>query len=375
MPYDWSREDLTGKWLGEIGRQLLVIATELRKGKRPLSSFLIVDSVVGDINKIKSRLSTLEDPNGLELVTIEYLGALQGKIDVFKDVKTTPPQIAEELEHFGKRLYEERFDSEEPPKDLNSITEKLHTLIDSIKVYGPDNPIVEPMAKWIAAGISLLFHPSYCSLPSGVLSCIRDRAFAAMSFLNDVGSYEQEECIIYLSETADFLRKHGKPKSKNAKWNDAKTWKDIQKRLERLREQGESYTSQRELAARLGCSESTINKAIQASDKLKSWMGTQMVGKMPRATSLNEAVLHDAEQTTEHDPSETIPDDDVDIILTKLMEEAKPEERAKLNELGPEERRSLAKTYLQQCSDNEPSPLTGDSAGLRAHLVKQHKQV
>ena len=49
-------------------------------------------------------------------------------------------------------------------------------------------------------------------------------------------------------------------------------WHDVQTKLLNLRNEGQPYTSQRDLAARLNCSESTVNKAIKNSGILKGWM-------------------------------------------------------------------------------------------------------
>lgn len=163
--------------------------------------------------------------------------------------------------------------------------------------------------------------------------------------------------------------------SNKAKQSESKHWKDIQKRLDQLRGQGESYTTQRELATRFGCSVSIINKAINTSKTLRSWMDTREGGKKPRAIGLDKFVLDNMEQAVESDPSEAITDDDVNAIMTKLIEQAKPGERAKLNALGPEEQRSMAETYQKQNLDIEPSPLTDDPIGQRPYRVKQHKQV
>lgn len=160
-----------------------------------------------------------------------------------------------------------------------------------------------------------------------------------------------------------------------AKQNESKHWKDIQKRLDQLRRQGEPYTNQRELATRLGCSVSVINKAINASKTLRSWMDTREGGKKPRAIGLDELVLDKTEQAVESDPSEAVPDNEINVIMARLIEQAKPGERAKLNALGPEEQRSMAEICQKQNLDFEPSPLTDDTPGQRPCQVKQHKQV
>lgn len=89
---------------------------------------------------------------------------------------------------------------------------------------------------------------------------------------------------------------------------------------------------------------------------------------------ISDPVADNARQTTEPDPSEVLPDDDVETVMAKLIDQAKPGEREKLNAMNAKERRALAKTYLEQARDVEPSPLDGDAPGRRRQ-VKQHKRV
>lgn len=114
---------------------------------------------------------------------------------------------------------------------------------------------------------------------------------------------------------------------------------------------GEKYTSQKELAERLDCSTSTINKAIKASVKLKGWMARGSK-RSPKAQSFNEVVADNAVDLREADPAVTgLPDDEIDRIMASLIEQAKPDELAKLNELNEEGRREMAKLYMEQQQD------------------------
>jgi len=127
-------------------------------------------------------------------------------------------------------------------------------------------------------------------------------------------------------------------------------WHDVQARLIRLYEVGEAYTSQRELAKRMKCSKSTMNKAFNASGKLKSWMERRDMAS-PKAQSLNEVVTDTTVSRQEDNPADRPLDDEVDQIMGQLIEQAKPDERAKLNELNNEGRRKMAKLYLEQQGD------------------------
>ena len=125
--------------------------------------------------------------------------------------------------------------------------------------------------------------------------------------------------------------------------------------------QGERYTTQQDLARRLGCSGATINKAINDSDTLKGWMARHRESKAsPRATSLNEVIADNAEQTREPGPADALPDEDVDNALARLIEQAEPSERARLSNMSPEQRREVARLFLEQTKepDSEPPDLS-----------------
>lgn len=129
-------------------------------------------------------------------------------------------------------------------------------------------------------------------------------------------------------------------------------WRDVQERLLRLREAGEAYTSQRDFAERLNCSEATINKAVNKSPELKGWMARH-VKRSPKAQSLNEVVADNIPSQREQDPAvDGLPDDEADLIFAELLQEdITREQRADLNAMDPERRREMAKLYLQQKAD------------------------
>ncbi len=151
-------------------------------------------------------------------------------------------------------------------------------------------------------------------------------------------------------------------------------WQQVQERLQRLCALGESYVSQRQLADRMACSGSTVHKAISASPELTKWM-VEARPRTPRAVPFNEVVTDNTRQATETDPSDVMPDDDVDTLMAKLIEQAEPKERARLNELTDEQRRNLAKAYSEQKRDAEPSPLQEDLADRPPRNAKQFGRV
>lgn len=153
-------------------------------------------------------------------------------------------------------------------------------------------------------------------------------------------------------------------------------WKDVQRRLLAKRDRGEPYTSLRKLCAELKCSDATIRKAIDESETLEGWQVRSAGPKTaPKATDLGAVVIDNTRQTTEPAPDDVLPDDDVDATMARLINQARPDERAKLNALDDAGRRALVATYQSQNLDDEPSPLKPDKPGERPRNVKQHKRV
>ncbi|MFH1023793.1 MAG: hypothetical protein V1809_10455 [Planctomycetota bacterium] len=135
------------------------------------------------------------------------------------------------------------------------------------------------------------------------------------------------------------------------------TWQDVQGRLLGMVERKEPYTSDGKLASCVGCSSSTIHKAIQNSPKLKEWQA-KSVKKSFRARSLN-AVDLDNRPSGEDDPANYLPDDDVDTVMNNLIDQADtPEKRVKLIAMSRDERREMVK--LVQESGNDPIGKEGD---------------
>ncbi len=102
----------------------------------------------------------------------------------------------------------------------------------------------------------------------------------------------------------------------------------------------------------LGCANATVQKAIKDSAKLKGWQARTTKAKGgPRATSLNDVVTNNAEQSREPDPAKEAEADDVDIVFSRLIQEAQPEERAQLNEMDSDQRRQMV-ALLRNDPDN-----------------------
>lgn len=97
------------------------------------------------------------------------------------------------------------------------------------------------------------------------------------------------------------------------------TWQEAAQRMERLRTQGEAFTSQHKLANDLGCSSGTINKAIKATVSLQAWAKVQTAA--PRAQSINNVVTDRTAQRSEVDPQD-------DAAIREFIELADPKTKA-----------------------------------------------
>jgi hypothetical protein len=105
------------------------------------------------------------------------------------------------------------------------------------------------------------------------------------------------------------------------------SWQEAAERLKRLRNQGDEWTSQHELAKRFDCSSGTINKAIKNTPELRSW--AKQPTAAPKAQSLNDVVIDRTAQDREPDPA-----DDAAIREYLEREDLPPEERAFFNSLS-----------------------------------------
>jgi transposase len=111
--------------------------------------------------------------------------------------------------------------------------------------------------------------------------------------------------------------KHGGGETSQA--SPVRGWREVQEELETRRQQGETYTAQKELADLLGVSASTINKAINNSPKLKGWKerGTQRKSDPPAANVHEGAISDGLKQTTECDPGEQVAREEQLNLLVK----------------------------------------------------------
>lgn len=130
-------------------------------------------------------------------------------------------------------------------------------------------------------------------------------------------------------------------------------WQDVRAQLKNLCHQGRTYTSQRKLARELGYKDNLIRKAIENSEELQLWVAASKSPlPVPRATSLSDPVA-DSLKSCASDPADQILDrEEVDNVMERIKERAKPEELTELAAKSPEERLELARLFNAQNLDD-----------------------
>ena len=162
------------------------------------------------------------------------------------------------------------------------------------------------------------------------------RVFLARSLRragHDVKDMPDGDAALSLSRMNDAKAQDQQPEVEHGEPTPAKPGMSVQEaaaRMERLRSQGEPYTSQHKLAKALGCSSKTVNEAIHKTPSLQGWAKQQ--GKAtPRAQSINPVVTDNKAQSREPDPAD-------DAAIREYLErDLTPEERAFFNGLSRED--------------------------------------
>ena len=107
------------------------------------------------------------------------------------------------------------------------------------------------------------------------------------------------------------------------------SWQQAAERMQRLRIQGEPFSSQQKLAKQLGCSSGTINKAIKETPSLRIW--AERKAASPKAQTLHDVVTGCTAQSREPNP-----EDDA-AIREYLERDLDPAERAFFNGMSRED--------------------------------------
>jgi hypothetical protein len=108
------------------------------------------------------------------------------------------------------------------------------------------------------------------------------------------------------------------------------SWQEVADRLERLRAQGEPFTSQGKLAEQLGCSTATIHKAITRTPALQRWAKPEGQTASGRAQGLNEVATDSTPQSREPNPED-------EAAVREFIEQAGERTRAWFHALARED--------------------------------------
>lgn len=136
-----------------------------------------------------------------------------------------------------------------------------------------------------------------------------------------------------------------KGKTQDATGNGV-SWQEAKDLLEVCRINGERFKSRARYAEQFGCSPATIQKAIDRSTvELQQWAarerGESRLNMSPEAAAV---VLETTPQSRELAAGDVIEQGDIDVMLARLLDDAKPDERARINAMTPAEQRQLAET-------------------------------
>lgn len=234
---------------------------------------------------------------------------------------------------------------------LRMVLSRVNTMVTWLRFHGKDG-LADGVHGRAQAMLEQCPFSRHRGRDAGAQDTSDDRAFDERKFQLHLKANGFQEELKRIAALIDASRRGQQAPGDAAEGPRTETdWRDVQDRLLRLYNAGEAYTSQRDLAKRMECVESTINKAVNDSAKLKGWM-VRHTKRTPRAQSLNEVVTDSTASQREADPAAAgLLDDEVDRIMSWLIEQAEPDKRATLNELDDDGRREMAKLCLEQQAD------------------------
>jgi hypothetical protein len=203
--------------------------------------------------------------------------------------------------------------------------------------------------------------------PPGVAERIRERLpeiERAMAFLRDFDPFRRPEIPL-----PPFARQPAELHATQASVEPAATseatvgrgqisWQTARDRLIAIRRQGEPFTSLRDLASRIGCSEGLIRKAIKQDVGLRAWTAESKRTRRtaPAATGLERAIRRTPQRREEAPELAAVEADetnDTDVLLQRLIDAASPAERARLHAMPEEQRMSLLRLMRDQDEDRD----------------------
>ncbi len=135
-------------------------------------------------------------------------------------------------------------------------------------------------------------------------------------------------------------------------------WQIARDRLIAIRRQDESFASLRDLAARVGCSEGLIRKAIKQDVGLRAWAAESKRTRRtaPAATGLERAIPRTPQRRDAAPELATVgaeETDDTDVLLQRLIDAGSPAERARLHAMSDEQHMSILHLMRDQDEDRD----------------------
>ena len=200
-----SRDDLSGRRTGELGQLCLALATHLRQNPYSSSTRILSEGLSKTSNGLRVALMCLKNHSELESIITVLLTGLTKALRDWLEERVSPGEAAEKIQRYGASFYGGCWGLGVPPRNLSDVAEELRKLRDTVRSYGPEHRLAVGHASWIAAMISKLFDPDRSYLCDDVLSMIRERTLATISFLDGIASRNRSECCVFLDETARFL--------------------------------------------------------------------------------------------------------------------------------------------------------------------------
>jgi hypothetical protein len=144
----------------------------------------------------------------------------------------------------------------------------------------------------------------------------------------------------------DVGSKGKRPKSSEEK---GMPWRGAAERLLQLKRQGECFTSRAKMADRIGCSSSTVQRAIVGTEELRTWAAKAAPSGRPAAVGLSDSIADNVVQTREPIPGSQPTLDEANETLKRLVRETGPDDSSIMQQefeaMEPEERIRIAAVY------------------------------
>jgi len=136
---------------------------------------------------------------------------------------------------------------------------------------------------------------------------------------------------------------------------DGVMWQDAQAILDELRLAGGRYTSLQKLADKIGYKKGVVHKAIKKGPvELQDWASKQRpASRLNLSPEAAAVAIENTAQSREPDPANMLHGCDVDVVLAKMLDEASPDERARIHGMTPAEKRQLAEIACRDPDEKE----------------------